>query len=84
MKIKISYCSIKSARVLAMPELTHSEIVEAKGFDDPKLVNYITSQKDWYGHKFKKDSKKTFGFNYISNTGGVRVERYREPRTKKL
>ncbi len=82
MKIKISYCSIKSGHILAMPELTHSEIVEAKGLGDPKLVKYITSQKDYYGHKFKK--KKTFGFDYTSNTGAVRVEEYKELQVKKL
>ena len=84
MKIKISYCSIKSDHILAMPELTHSEIVEAEDLGDPKLVNYITSQKDWYGHKFRKDSRKTFGFNYTSNTGVVKVEEYKEPWVKEL
>ncbi|HEC64613.1 hypothetical protein LCGC14_2575010 [marine sediment metagenome] len=84
MKIKIIYCSILSDHVLAMPEFTHSEMVKAKGLSDPKLVNYITSQKDRYGHKFKKDSKKTFGFDYTSNQGGVKVEVYEEPHVKQL
>jgi hypothetical protein len=87
MKIKINYHSIQSDHILAMPEFSHCEIVEAEGLNDPKLVNYITSQKDEYGSKFKKADKKTkslLGFDYISRAGGVKIEKYKEPKTKKL
>jgi len=85
MKIKISYYGIQSDHVLAIPKFTHSEIVETEyGFIDPKLTEYISGQKDWDGYKFKKCAKKKFGFDYISKSGGVKVEVYKEPRIKKL
>jgi hypothetical protein len=85
MNIIISYHTIESDHVLATPEFTHSEVIEALGFDDPKLIKYIESKTDGYGHKFKK--KKNFGFDYISRAGGVKVEEYKElekPKIKKL
>jgi hypothetical protein len=82
MKIRIIYHTIQSDHILATPEYTHEEVVEVKGFDDPKLVNYIESKTDGYGHKFKR--KKNFGFDYISQAGGVVVKEYEKPKEPKI
>jgi len=80
MKIRIEYHSIEyGAHIFATPQFTHSEIVEANGLDDPKLIEYITSKKDLYGCNFKIKDKPFMGFDYISNQGGVKVSVYKEP-----
>jgi len=80
MKVKIKYHTIQSDHILASPEFTHSEIVEYES--KQKLQRYIESQKDGYGHNFKKD--KSLGFDYISRAGGVKVEPYKPPKVKKI
>ena len=84
MKIKIKYHEIKSDHIMATPEYDRKEFIECDGLDDPKLISYIETKKDWYGHYFKLSKKKTLGFNYISNRGGVKVEEYIEPNIKTL
>ena len=85
MKILISYHSIGyGANLFATPEFTHSEIVEAKGLDDPKLIDYICNQKDLYDCKFEKKDKPFMGFDYVSNQGGVKVSLYNESKVIKL
>lgn len=91
MKIKISYHSILSDHLLAVPEFTHSEIVEAKGFNDKKLIKHISDKKDHYSNHFRKLSDrdkdkfiKMMGFDYTSHAGGVKVKEYKAPHVKKL
>lgn len=91
MKIKISYHSIQSDHILAVPEFTHSEIVEATGLNDKKLIKYISGQTDWYGNRFRKLGNsdkdkfiKRMGFAYTSPAGGAKVEEYKAPSVKKL
>lgn len=79
MKYLIKYCNMTSDSMFAVPSLTSEEIVEAKSEED--LDKYITSKKDRYGHPFKKD--KSYGFDYISKTGGVKIEKY-NPKIKKI
>lgn len=80
MKIEITYCTIQSNHILAVPEPTHSEIVEVDSWKD--LDKYIEKQSDLYGNRFKKD--KSFGFRYISGAGGVKVKRYKPPKINKI
>lgn len=79
MKYKISYYYIKSDHIFAFPEYDHNEIVDVNS--EEKLQNYIESKKDQYGNNFKK--KTSFGFDYISNQGGVKIEKY-NPKIKKI
>lgn len=80
-RYKINYHSIQSDHILATPEFTHSEIVEVDS--DEKLQEYIESKTDGYDNHFKKEDKPFFGFDYISRTGGVKVEEY-NPKIIKL
>jgi len=82
MKIKISYFDIMSDHILASPEFSSCEVVEANGLDDKKLDEYIISKQDFYGHHYKKEY--SHGFDYISNQGAVKVEIYEEPKVKRL
>jgi len=83
MKFKITRYEIQSDHMLATPQETNDfEIVEADSIDDPKLVEYCESRKDWYGNSMKKEE--SFGFQYISNAGALTVEAYVEPTVKKL
>ena len=79
MKIKIKYYYIKSDHILATPEYDHKEIVEVANQED--LDNYIFKQKDDYGNKFKK--KTSYGFDYISHQGGIKIKIY-NPKIKKI
>ena len=78
-RFKIKYYYLKSDHMLACPEYDHEEIVEVRSLE--KLDKYITTQKDQMGHYFRK--KKSFGFDYISNQGAVKVEVY-NPKIKKI
>lgn len=80
MKKIIKYYYIKSDHIFASPEYDHEEIVEVES--DEKLTKYIESKKDGWGNNFKK--KKSFGFDFISNEGGVKVLDYKNPIIKKV
>ncbi len=80
MKYVIRYYEIQSDHILATPEYSRSEIVEASS--DHSLQKYIESKKDSYGNSFEK--KKSFGFDYISHTGAVEVSIYTEPAIKRI
>ncbi len=82
-KVKIEYHSIQSDHILAFPEFDHSEVVE---YETPrKLQRYIESKKDDWGNYYKKpDKKKSFGFDYVSRTGGVKVKPYKPTKIKKI
>lgn len=82
MKKIIKYYYIKSDHIFASPEYDHEEIVEVE--NDEKLAKYIESKKDGWGNNFKK--KKSFGFDFISNQGGVKVLDYiyKKPIIKKV
>ena len=84
MKKTIIYCSIQSDHILAVPEETHREVIEVSSM--AKLQRYIETKKDDYGHRYKKSEKtcKSFGFDYISIAGGVKVEDYKPPTVKKI
>jgi hypothetical protein len=85
MKVKIKYHNIEhGASMFASPSFTNSEIVECVDLDDPKLISYIESKKDQHGNKFKISKKKSFGFDFISNQGAVKIEEYVEPEIKTL
>jgi hypothetical protein len=79
-RYKIKYHSIQSDHILAVPQFSHSEIIECDS--KVRLDTYIRSQKDEYGHHYKKGGKQ-FGFDYTSNAGGVKVKPYR-PKVKKI
>lgn len=66
---KITYCDIQSSHILATPSPSSEEYVKTN--DPKKLEKYILSKKDMHGHPFKKEKK--YGFDYISNAGGVIV-----------
>lgn len=83
MKKIITYHSIEyGAGLFAIPQPTHQEIVEVKS--EAQLKKYIEAQKDQYGHNFKFKKKRRYGFDYISNQGGVKVSDYKPPRIKKI
>ena len=69
----IIYHSIQSDHILAVPQETHRETIETKSM--AKLREYVETQMDAYGHKFKKSSRQeSFGFDYLSKEGGVKIE----------
>ena len=70
--------------MMAIPEYVSKEYVECDGLDDPKLISYVESKKDFYNSNFKKSKKKFLGFDYISRTGAVKVEEYVDPEIKKI
>ena len=78
-KYEIRYYLIKSDHFLAIPEFSHKEIVKTTF---KNLQKYIESKKDAYCNHYKK--KKSFGFDYVSNTGGVKVKLYKEPIIKRI
>lgn len=80
MQYKIKYCTVLGDSILAIPECTHSEIVEVATYKD--LKKYIESKTDDYGNKFKE--KNSFGFQFISNRGGVKISEYLPPKVKKI
>ena len=85
MKILVKYYNIDNgASIFAVPQFTHSEVVEVDGLNDPKLIEYITNKKDFHGCNFKKKDKPFMGFDYVSNQGGVKVSLYKEPNIIKL
>lgn len=80
MKFTVKYFYIKSDHPLAIPQFDHKEMVEVNS--EEELDAYIISQKDPYGHRYKK--KKFFNFDYVSGAGGVKVIRYKEPTFKRI
>ena len=80
MKYKIEYCTVLGDSIFSIPECTHSEIVESNTYED--LKKYIESKSDDYGNKFKE--KNSFGFQFISRRGGVKVFEYLPPKIKKI
>lgn len=76
MLYQISYYDIEyGANMFAMPSFTRDEIVDAE--NKKEIHKYITEQKDLYGNPYKKatsSKKKTFGFDYISHSGAVKVK----------
>lgn len=75
MRYEITYCSIQSDHMLATPRPHSSEVVECK--DSAALDRYILRQKDRHGRKYKKatwQERKTYGFDYISGMGAVKVK----------
>lgn len=72
MKIKIKYYDIPfDAGYFATPEFTSEEIVEIK--NDKQLQDYIKTKRDLCGNSYKR--KKSFGFDYISNQGAIKISR---------
>jgi len=82
MRYEIRYHTIQSDHILAIPEFSHKEVVEAT--TPLKLRKYIESKKDEYGHHYKKAKKPSFGFDYTSNAGGVKVKPYKPPKVRKV
>ena len=75
-KYKVDYHGIPfGAGLFETPKYERSEFIEANDMDD--LDKYILLQKDSYGNKFKK--AKSFGYDYISRSGGVKVSLYEPP-----
>ena len=82
MKYIIEYYYIKSDHLLAIPEYDHKEIVEAKSIKI--LYDYIKSKKDEYGNPFHARTTKSFGFDFVSNAGGIKIKKYIRPKIKQL
>ena len=80
MKIRVQYFEIMSDHIFATPQYDREELVEATSLNDPKLIAYIESKKDFCGNNFKKSETKSYGFDYISNAGAVKVVKYIEPK----
>lgn len=84
-KYLVKYHYVMSDHILAVPAFHHKEVVEAASSAD--LRKYIEKQKDDWGFSFKKaspSSKRMFGFDYTSKSGGVKVSAYKPPRIKKV
>ena len=84
MKYLISYYYIQSDHILATPSYDYEEIVETKSNLSEKesekvLCDYIQNKTDEYGYSFIRKDPPSFGFHYISNQGGVIVEKYTKP-----
>ena len=77
---KIEYHLIQSNHILAIPEFSSEEFVNVDS--EEKLQEYIESQKDSYGNSYTKNE--SFGFQYISHAGGVKVREYKKPLIKTL
>ena len=83
MKLEIKYHEIKSDHLFATPEYDRSEYVDVKSY--AKLEEYIIKQKDQYGNYFEKtDKNKSFGFDYVSISGGVKIVKKYEIQYKKI
>jgi len=82
MKYEIRYHEIMSDHILAVPEFSRKEVVEADTQRD--LRKYIEKQKDGWGNPFKKSKDKFAGFDYISRAGGIKVKVYKPPKVKKI
>jgi len=80
MKKVIEYYYIKSDHIFAYPEYDHEEVVEVESLNDLDL--YIFKQKDEFGNNFVKDI--SYGFNYESNQGAIKIKDYIEPIIKKI
>ncbi len=77
MKYQIDYYNLEfGAHIFSVPQYTNSEHVEVDS--EEKLFDYISTKKDLYGGIFKKDDTKFMGFDFISNSGGVKVKKYEE------
>ena len=72
----------------SVPHFTHREFVQFSS--QKELDDYVCSKKDQWGASFRINPgygvKGEVGstFNYISNQGGVIVERYVEPKFKTI
>ena len=86
MKTTIIYHAVEGfGGLFDFPKETHREVVEHS--DSNALNLHIIHKLDDWGNKFEKASardKKTFGFDYISRTGGIKVETYKPPKIKKI
>jgi hypothetical protein len=80
MKRVIKYYYLKSDHIFATPEYDHQEVVKVESKE--KLEEYIKTKTDQYGHPFKKDP--SHGFDYISNCGALKVEKFVKPTIKKI
>ena len=81
MYYKIKYYEIGyDAGLFSLPEFSHEEIVEA--YNLKNVGEYILSKKDNLDNKYEKD--KSFGFDYISKRGGVKIKKYKPPKIKKV
>lgn len=79
MKYLVRYYWIQSDHILATPEFHHEEIIECSG--PREIKEYVEKQSDGWENKYKQ--KKSFGFDYISSQGGVKVSEY-NPKIKKI
>ena len=87
MKYIIEYYWIQSDHILATPDYGKSETVECNSIKE--LDDYLSKQHDpWnkknYYKKATEEEKKMFGFDYISRQGGVKIEKYKSPKFKKI
>jgi hypothetical protein len=82
MKYEIRYHTIQSDHLLAVPEFSHKEIVDAK--TRQHVIRYVKKQKDEYGHHYKYHPEKRYGFDFTSNAGGVKIRKYKPPKVKRI
>lgn len=78
----INYFWVQSDHICAEPTLHHTEFVEGTL---EELHDYIESREDGYENPYYKCNPETsYGFDYISNQGGVTIEDYVEPKFMQL
>lgn len=79
MKYLIKYYLCQSDSMFAIPTFTHEEVIECSV--PRKIKEYVEKQKDGYGHGYKQN--RSFGFDYISKQGAVKVSEYK-PKIKQI
>lgn len=68
--------------VFASPEFSKSEVIEAQ---EKKAVElYVEQCSDHMGHPYKKSELKSYGFDFISKMGAVKITDYQPPKIKKI
>ena len=80
-EFEITYCTVQSDHILAIPTAHRSEVVICGSWD--MIKDHIEGQSDLYGHPYTYDPNHTFGFWFKSHAGGAKVKPYREKKVQK-
>lgn len=78
MKYEIEYYTIQSDHILAVPQYSHSEIVDSTL---PRIRKYIRGKGY---HLAKAWTKKNFDFDFTNAWGAVKIKEYKSPKVKKI
>lgn len=79
MKYKIKYYEIQSDHILAVPQFSSEEIIEA---DSLASVDKYIRKKGYF--KAKPATKENFDFDYTNSWGAVKIKRYLPPKVKRI